>query len=464
MKRTNVSRSMGKLVSQVIKWARNGPPKNRLMALIFVGVLILGFSIFSIYHNTAYAVRINGKMVGIVRDKEDFQNIIDSIKENFQRIHSAEMVFNESIEYEKIKAKKDELTSSAQLESSLKQILNLRVKAFVIKVNGRAIATLPDKEDAEKVLAEIKETYIQNEEIVEVYFGENVTIEEIAADANSVANVEDAVELIKKGTDEIKVHEVQKGESFWGIAKKYGLSLEELQKANPEVNTEKLQIKQPINLIVPKPLITVVTTRRARYEEKIPFSIEFEETGALYKGETRIKIAGQDGKRQVHAEIVEHNHMEVSRNILEEKIITEPKKQIVLKGTKPVPPRVGTGSFNNPTRGTLTSRFGLRWGRRHEGIDISTKVGTAINAADGGKVVFAGTQGAYGKLVIIDHGGGFETYYAHCSRILVSKGDKVYKGQKIAEVGNTGRSTGPHLHFEVRKNGKPVNPLTYVKY
>ena len=116
-----------------------------------------------------------------------------------------------------------------------------------------------------------------------------------------------------------------------------------------------------------------------------------------------------------------------------------------------------------PTRGRLTSRFGLRWGRLHKGIDIAARIGAPVYAADGGKVVFSGTQGAYGRIIVIDHGGGTQTAYAHNSKLLVSRGQRVHKGQKIAEVGNTGRSTGPHLHFEVRKNGSPVNPLKYVR-
>lgn len=126
------------------------------------------------------------------------------------------------------------------------------------------------------------------------------------------------------------------------------------------------------------------------------------------------------------------------------------------------------GGFIYPVRGQLTSRFGMRthpiYGIRkmHTGIDLSAPAGTRIKAAAGGVVVFAGWWGGYGKVVIIDHGGGISTLYAHCSAIYVSNGQKVAQGEVIAEVGSTGLSTGPHLHFEVRKNGKPVDPLSYL--
>ncbi len=116
-----------------------------------------------------------------------------------------------------------------------------------------------------------------------------------------------------------------------------------------------------------------------------------------------------------------------------------------------------------PTRGYISSRYGMRGGRMHRGLDIAAKTGTPIKAADGGRVTFVGRRGAYGNLVEIDHENGYVTRYAHCHTIKVKKGERVYKGQVIATVGNTGRSTGSHLHFEVIKNGKHQNPSNYVK-
>jgi murein DD-endopeptidase MepM/ murein hydrolase activator NlpD len=116
-----------------------------------------------------------------------------------------------------------------------------------------------------------------------------------------------------------------------------------------------------------------------------------------------------------------------------------------------------------PASGSITSKFGERWGRDHNGIDIAASTGTNIYAYQSGKVTFSGWKNGYGNVVIISHGSGLQTYYGHCSKLLVKTGQSVEKGQHIAEVGSTGRSTGPHLHFEVRKNGTPVNPAPYLK-
>ena len=115
-----------------------------------------------------------------------------------------------------------------------------------------------------------------------------------------------------------------------------------------------------------------------------------------------------------------------------------------------------------PAAGSVTSPFGFRWGRMHEGIDIGASYGSAIHAAASGTVIYCGWESGYGNLTVIDHGGNLATAYGHQSSIAVTCGQQVSQGQVIGYVGSTGHSTGPHLHFEVRINGAPVDPLGYL--
>ena len=132
----------------------------------------------------------------------------------------------------------------------------------------------------------------------------------------------------------------------------------------------------------------------------------------------------------------------------------------------PAPSSIGEMVF--PLEGRISSRFGMRVDpihgkhKHHSGLDVAAATGTPIKAVQAGTVTFSGNRGGYGKVVIIDHGNGLESRYAHCSALNVEKGQFVFAGTEIAEVGSTGRSTGPHLHLEIRQDGKAVDPLNYL--
>ncbi|MFS0841122.1 M23 family metallopeptidase [Paenibacillus sp. 1P03SA] len=150
----------------------------------------------------------------------------------------------------------------------------------------------------------------------------------------------------------------------------------------------------------------------------------------------------------------------MDEKIVGEDIVEQPVTEKVRKGTKVVKGE-GTGTFAWPVLSqSITSTFGTRWGKMHKGIDI---VGNhTIMAADNGKVVSAGYKSDYGNYVLIDHMNGYETMYAHMSKVETTAGTIVEKGEKIGIMGSTGDSTGVHLHFEVHKGGSLENPLKYL--
>ena len=184
---------------------------------------------------------------------------------------------------------------------------------------------------------------------------------------------------------------------------------------------------------------------------------------SMYKGDSKTVVQGVSGERSVTSKIVRNNGDMMAILELSSRIDSQPTTEVIQVGTKDRPPTAGTGKFKYPVSGyRLTSKFGYRWGRMHYGLDLACSTGTPIKASDGGTVIFSGYSGSYGNVVKISHGNGYVTIYAHCSKLLVSSGTKVYQGQHIANVGNTGRSTGPHCHFEIQKNGVAVNPLNYL--
>jgi murein DD-endopeptidase MepM/ murein hydrolase activator NlpD len=182
---------------------------------------------------------------------------------------------------------------------------------------------------------------------------------------------------------------------------------------------------------------------------------------ATLLGERRALLAGVRGNRE--ALELETRDLQARSARLAAKIQaaqSSPAASAPTSDTQAPPP--SSSGFAWPVSGTLTSPFGPRWGRMHEGLDIAGSSGTPIRASTAGTVILAGWNGGYGNLVVVDHGGGLSTAYAHNSSISVSVGQSVAQGTVLAGMGTTGNSTGVHLHFEIRVNGAAVNPLGYL--
>ncbi len=231
-----------------------------------------------------------------------------------------------------------------------------------------------------------------------------------------------------------KTHEVQPGETLWDISRKYGIDVATLAGVNHDIaNVHNIRVGD---------VIRVINIRGTIHKAK--------------DGETVDCIAKEYGVCPEEIRMV--NGDDLSR--------LNPGQEVVVPGAKPpdFAERGGTlDSFIWPVSGgRISSHFGPRWGGFHEGLDIAVPTGTPVRATKEGYVIFSGWNGGYGNVVDIDHGGGVVTRYAHNSRLLVRRGSFVYQGQVIAYSGNTGRSTGPHVHFEIRHNGRPVNPIRYL--
>jgi len=234
-----------------------------------------------------------------------------------------------------------------------------------------------------------------------------------------------------------RFYEVKSGDTLTGIAVKNGISLKMLAAANRLEDCDKIKVGQL--LTIPSDYFThLVQPGETMWEISRMYRVEVADLAAR-NGQTdadRI-LAGQ-------------------RLIIPCRDTGQGARWTASRG-------LVAGPFSWPLVGAITSTFGMREGRPHEGIDIAAEEGTPIRAAASGRVVFAGPRGTYGLAVIIEHGGGLSTLYAHCSRIMVEVGDSVGTSTVIALAGNTGNSRGPHLHLEVLKNGVPLDPLALLE-
>lgn len=218
--------------------------------------------------------------------------------------------------------------------------------------------------------------------------------------------------------------------------------------------------------------IETVVTKRVTVSEVIPYGTDYEHTDELPENRRIITKKGKNGSK--HATyIIEYgeNNREISRRLLSEVIISEPTNQIVSQGTRPLSEEekrtASTGTYIYPSQGNLSSGYSWRtfagYNEFHKGIDITSSAGLELVAADGGVVIQAYDKyDGYGKCVLIEHDDGTITRYAHCSKIFVENGQRVAQGEYIANMGETGVATGVHIHFEIIKDGRCVNPMDYL--
>jgi len=445
------------------------------MCLLTATLLILSGTYTMNYLNThennvfsteSFTISKNDTELCKVRDKELLYTTLAKLEKDLEETYNHELAIESKFEISESTAKDNEIITVEGLYNILKDNINYSILAYSINVDGQQIGVVNSEDEASDIIDEVKDHFAQyydEETIIEISTVENVEIKQIKAANNEIKDKENLVNYIIKGTEEEKKYIVEKGDNYWNIAEYFNMSLDDLIQANPTSDPERIQIGDELNLVVPKPFINVQIKRLVAQEEKTPYETEYNKVSYMFSDEEVIEKKGKYGLSKIESIVTEQNGIQIAKEILSEEVIEEPVTQIVTTGTQDPPPKKGTGYFINPLPGSvISSRFGSRSGGFHLGQDMAKASGSSIKAADGGTVTYAGWSGSYGYMVDIDHGGGYTTRYAHCSEIYVSVGEKVYQGKVIAAVGSTGVSSGPHLHFEVRKYGSVVNPAAYI--
>lgn len=462
-------------IKEVYKLKFNNKQIKGSIALACVTTLVLSGSFAKNYFEThennmfptdSFTIIEEGRELCKVRDAEVLVAVLTKIEDNLENTHNHDIAIESKFEVIESKAKDSEIVTEDKLYDILESNVEYSILAYAINIDGQQIGVVNSEYEANSVIEEVKNYFTQNydeETILEVDTAENVEIKQIKTTNKDIKSKDELVNYIIKGTDEEQKYIVEKGDTYWTIAEHFNMSLDDLITANPNSDPEFIQIGDELNLVVPKPFLNVQVKRKIHQEEKTPYDIEYAYVSYMFNDEQVIDREGKYGVSKIEAIVTEQNGIEIAKEVIAEEVISEPINEIVTTGTQDPPPKKGTGYFINPLPGSvISSRFGSRSGGFHLGQDMAKSSGSSIKAADGGTVVFAGWSGSYGYMVDIDHGGGFTTRYAHCSEIYVSVGEKVYQGKVIAAVGSTGVSSGPHLHFEVRKYGQVVNPASYI--
>ena len=301
--------------------------------------------------------------------------------------------------------------------------------------------------------------------LTDLQYGDYIEVVDTYMMEDQLTSVLDAIAQVTSVEEKNAIYEVQEGDTLSEIAETVNIDMDKIISLNDSIENELsvIRVGQEIIITQPEPPLSIERQEQVYYEEDYDAEIVYVDNDEWYTTQEKTLQEPSAGHRKVAALVSYRNDKEVSREIIKEEIVMEAVPKIVEKGTK-IPP-----SYIKPiSGGRLSSSFGRRSAPTkgastyHKGVDWAVPRGTAVYASSGGTVTKAGWGSGYGYVVYIRHPDGRETRYAHLNKVLVSAGQSVKQGQKIALSGNTGRSTGPHLHFELRINGTAVNPLKYL--
>lgn len=294
--------------------------------------------------------------------------------------------------------------------------------------------------------------------ILDMEFIESIDIYECFVPEETLANVEEELVEVTKEKETNKIYVVKSGDSLSLIAYENDTTIASIMALNGFKDMNQIiRVEDELIIAVPEPDLRLRVTKGEVYEEDYTAEPTIILNDSWYNTKEVVHYAGTVGHRERNDIVTIENGVEVKREMIYENVMVASEPAVIERGTK-IPP-----TYIRPINGgRKTSDYGWRWGRLHKGVDWGIPTGSKIFASCGGTVVRAEYHYSYGYYVLLSHSDGRMTRYAHCSKLLVSVGQYVKQGETIALSGNTGNSTGPHLHFELIINGSPVNPLKYL--
>lgn len=335
-------------------------------------------------------------------------------------------------------------------------------------VDDKLVGVLENAADIQAVLDEVQALALAEHSGVgelRATFVQDVRLQEQSRFHTKMMDKETLKKLLTAKTEVAATYVVQKGDTFAAITKKHNLTEKELQELNPDCEINKLEVGTILNVGGTRmQSFLQVQVVQTLYEEgvKIPYKTRTVYRNDKYTDYENVITEGKDGVKNVTTAITYVDGYEVERTVIDEVITQEPITKEVEVGAKIIKPEGWVWPV------PICHRVYVGYSSGHRGIAISSGpvpvLGTPAVAANGGEVIFASTgwNDGYGTMVKIQHDNGIVTVYAHLQSLSVEVGQKVTAGQEIGLIGNTGNSNGPHLYFEVIRNGIRVNPLNYV--
>ena len=444
--------------------------EKRLHSLMFLGgsCALAGIILFCSFFTIGTTVSYDGQVLGRLASKSEAETVRKDLESITSRTLGETYTIDDSLlQYDSGWMLRQDIEDKAVYEDQLSDEIGLVTSAYCLYVNDVRIGATPYEGALEELLDQLQKA-ASDEDTISCEFAEDVEIRQEYVPTSEIMNLGYIAELLYSTKTAEVTYEVKKGDTWSQIAAKNDMTSAELLALNPGYNINKLQIGEVLTLSASVPYLTMTVVKQERYLDDVSYNIEYTDSADLYQGDYKVTSKGEYGKADVMAKATYVNGEETERTILSSVTLKEPVTEYRLRGTKVRPTWMPTGSFRWPTSGRISSYFGGRkspggiGSTNHKGTDIG-RVGytSPVYAAKAGTVIIAQRSSSYGNYVVISHGVGNTTLYAHMSSIKVSVGTYVKQGQTIGITGSTGHSTGPHLHFEVVENNVRINPLSH---
>lgn len=439
-----------------------------------LGVLVF-CAVVSVFSNITYALSVeqDGEVVAFVSDEAVYTEAKNDLQTRLVST-TDDKVFELDTAFSLVSISKKKLSDAPEVTDNLIRTSDREiVEADGLYVDDVFYGAVTNETLIQSIFDETLDAYRSEEGNEKVEFAKNVELRRGFYLAESVIPDAEMVDLLNSDVSAERTYTIKAGDSPTLIASKHGIPYKEFKKLNPTLE-KRCMIGDEALIAKSEPFLSVRVTKEENYVEDIPYTVETTNDSSKNVGYTKVVQEGKNGSREVTAMVEYVDGIEDTREILVSNTLEEPTAKKVIKGTKVVY-STGSGYIQGSTgSGKVSGNFiwpvggsggkiSCYYGSRgHRGLDIAAPYGTPIVASAGGRVVVSGWYYSYGKCVVIDHGNGVRTLYAHNSSLNVSVGQYVSQGQKIAGCGSTGYSTGNHCHFEVQVNGGTRNPLNYI--
>ncbi len=433
---------------------------NRV-ALATSMIAVLFIAIATSVYSVGVKITVDGKVLGYANSREEFDAALTFVEDRASEVLERPYSITSNIRFEVGIIERDEVISDSEVYDYFFSRINEISTLYALTVDDEVIGASRNRETLQGMIDELLYT---NDPNVKAKFAKDVKIIQTDVDTSKLLSYDEIRERLTSTIHSSRQYTIKYGDTIESIAKENGITQEELVKLNPGIKNSRLRAGKKLTVAKEMPFLSVEAVRHVEYTESIPFETKNVNDDTLYKGTTKVVTKGQAGERKIVADVTYVDNKEEGREILSSVVTKQPVTKVIHVGTKERPKTMATGKLSRPVKGAIiSSNYGMRRGSMHKGVDFAARTGTRISAADGGTVTWAGWKsGGWGYLVVINHGNGLETFYAHNSKVLVKVGQKVAKGEQIAKMGSTGNSSGPHVHFEIHKNGQYVNPWRYI--